>query len=189
VPIVPFNLLNYALGLTRIRSVPYVLATVVCMVPGAAAYAWLGHAGGAAITGEAGAVRYALLGLAVIALIALAPRLVQRIKSASRGWMTVLQLRDRLSGTFAGTVVDVRGSEEIMGPLGHISGARNIPLADIGAHIATLARAQPIVLVCKTDKRSARAAAILRAEGVEHVWVLRGGMEAWNARSISGQQS
>jgi hypothetical protein len=37
------------------------------------------------------------------------------------------------------------------------------------SHIATVARAQPIVLVCKTDKRSEQVAAIFRAGGIEHV--------------------
>ena len=38
VPLFPFNLSNYALGLTRIGLVPYVLASAVFMVPGAAAF-------------------------------------------------------------------------------------------------------------------------------------------------------
>jgi rhodanese-related sulfurtransferase len=38
----------------------------------------------------------------------------------------------------------------------------------------------PVVIVCRTDKRSAQAAGILRARGVDDVKVLRGGMEAWN---------
>jgi len=35
VPLFPFNLLNYALGLTRIRFRDYVIASYVCMLPGA----------------------------------------------------------------------------------------------------------------------------------------------------------
>ncbi|HEY9148095.1 MAG TPA: TVP38/TMEM64 family protein, partial [Gammaproteobacteria bacterium] len=35
VPLFPFNVLNYALGLTRIRLWHYLLATYVCMLPGA----------------------------------------------------------------------------------------------------------------------------------------------------------
>lgn len=189
-PIVPFNVLNYALGLTRIRFPPYVLTTLVCMVPGAAAYAWLGYGGRAAITGDADAVSYAMLGLAAIALILLVPRLVRSIKASSPAWITVPELRDRLSGEAAASVVDVRGSDEFAGPSGHIPGARNIPLPEIKTHIAALALAQPIVLVCKTDKRSGQAAAILRAQGILRVRVLRGGMEAWNAagqRLIMGE--
>ena len=45
VPLVPFNLLNYALGLTRISLSTYVLASAICMLPGAIAYTWLGYAG------------------------------------------------------------------------------------------------------------------------------------------------
>ena len=51
VPLFPFNLLNYALGLTRISLTQYVLASIVCMAPGtigvvrAATNPWLGAAG------------------------------------------------------------------------------------------------------------------------------------------------
>ena len=44
-PLIPFNLLNYALGLTRIPLLEYAVASVVCMAPGTLAYTWLGHAG------------------------------------------------------------------------------------------------------------------------------------------------
>src|SRR6266540_189456 len=52
VPLFPFNLSNYVLGLTRIPLHHYVLATLVCMAPGAVAYTWLGHAGRRALSGE-----------------------------------------------------------------------------------------------------------------------------------------
>ena len=45
VRLVPFNLLNYALGLTRIHVASYAMTSLVCMVPGAIAYTWAGHAG------------------------------------------------------------------------------------------------------------------------------------------------
>ncbi len=41
-PIFPFNLLNYALGLTRIRFPSYVLASSIGMLPGTAMYVYLG---------------------------------------------------------------------------------------------------------------------------------------------------
>lgn len=43
VPLFPFFLLNYALGLTRIRLVHYILATYVFMLPGA--FTDIGNAG------------------------------------------------------------------------------------------------------------------------------------------------
>ena len=44
VPLFPFNLLNYTLGLTRLRLLPYVIASYLFMLPGAIAYTYLGYA-------------------------------------------------------------------------------------------------------------------------------------------------
>jgi uncharacterized membrane protein YdjX (TVP38/TMEM64 family) len=82
-PIVPYTLLNYALGLTRIGFGPYLLASAVCMVPGSIAYTWLGYAGRAALGGDAAALRFALLGSGVLALAAFLPRLVRRARAAA----------------------------------------------------------------------------------------------------------
>ena len=53
--------MNYAFGLTRIRLPRYVIASFVCMAPGALAYTYLGYAGRDAASGQAGAIRKALL--------------------------------------------------------------------------------------------------------------------------------
>ena len=71
VPLFPFNLLNYALGLTQIPLVHYTLASLVCMAPGTLAYAWLGYAGREALADNATAIHYGLIALALLAAIAL----------------------------------------------------------------------------------------------------------------------
>jgi len=43
-PIFPFNMLNYAFGLTRVRFGHYALASWVGMLPGTVMYVYLGHA-------------------------------------------------------------------------------------------------------------------------------------------------
>ena len=43
-PILPFNLLNYALGLTRVRPRDYILGSFVGMIPGTFLYVYLGSA-------------------------------------------------------------------------------------------------------------------------------------------------
>jgi rhodanese-related sulfurtransferase len=80
------------------------------------------------------------------------------------------------------TIIDVRGSDEFTGSLGHIATARNIPVAELDTRLADLAGLEraPIVLVCRTDKRSAKVARALRAAGFMQVSVLRRGMEQWN---------
>lgn len=97
-------------------------------------------------------------------------------------WIEADELRRRLAIGAAPVIVDVRGTDEFDGPLGHIEGARNIPLVDLPAHRRELAGAgTPIVCVCLTDRRSAQAAADLAAAGARNVAVLRGGMTAWRA--------
>jgi len=180
VPLFPFNLSNYVLGLTRIPLHHYVIATLLCMVPGAVAYTWLGHAGRGALSGETNAARYGLLALALLAAITLLPRLIGRLRR-SFAWIEANVLKRRLDNGEAVTVIDVRGPDEFVGPLGHIATARNIPVAELHQRLAELAGLErtPIVLVCRTDKRSAAAARNLLAAGFTQISVLRQGMERW----------
>jgi uncharacterized membrane protein YdjX (TVP38/TMEM64 family) len=80
VPLFPFNLLNYALGLTRIGFLPYLLATLVFMLPGALAYTYLGFAGRETVAGGEGLIRTALIALALLAVVAFLPRLIMRLR-------------------------------------------------------------------------------------------------------------
>lgn len=83
VPIFPFNVLNYALGLTRIPWLQYVLATAVCMVPGAFAYTWIGHAGAVAVTGSRNTIQAVLIALGLLAGLLFLPRLVRRLRKST----------------------------------------------------------------------------------------------------------
>ena len=73
-PVFPFNLLNYALGLTRVRFVDYLVASIG-MLPGTLLYVYYGKvagdvarlAGGAPV--ERGAGYYAVLGLGLLATV------------------------------------------------------------------------------------------------------------------------
>jgi len=83
-------------------------------------------------------------------------------------------------------VIDVRGPDEFVGPLGHIPNARNVPVAELPHRIHELGSFSeaPVVLVCRTDKRSASAAALLEEAGFRDVVVLRGGMVRWNEAGL-----
>jgi rhodanese-related sulfurtransferase len=108
-------------------------------------------------------------------------RLIERLRG-SFAWIEAAELKRRLDHGEAVIIVDVRGPDEFTGPLGHIATARNIPVAELAGRLAELAglEGEPIVLVCRTDKRSATAARSLRAAGFARVSVLRRGMEQWN---------
>ncbi|MCH8292050.1 TVP38/TMEM64 family protein [Candidatus Poribacteria bacterium] len=78
VPIFPFNLQNYAYGLTKIRFLTYFPVSWICMLPGTAAYVQIG---GALISGK-GNLRKTLLYLAIagifIVLVSLIPTLIRK---------------------------------------------------------------------------------------------------------------
>jgi rhodanese-related sulfurtransferase len=112
-------------------------------------------------------------------------RLIERLRR-SFAWIEANELKRRLDRGEGVTVVDVRGSDEFVGPLGHIATARNIPVAELESRLGELVGLErgPIVLVCRTDKRSATAARTLRAVGFTQVNVLRRGMEQWNETGL-----
>ena len=61
VPVFPYNVMNYLLGLTRIPFHHYVLATAVFMAPSTIAYTWIGYAGRELIAGGTPHIRFALV--------------------------------------------------------------------------------------------------------------------------------
>ncbi len=82
VPLIPFNLLNYALGLTRLRLPVYVITSFIFMAPGGAAYTYLGYAGREAVAGGEDVIRKILLAIAIIATIAFVSRILLRRRRA-----------------------------------------------------------------------------------------------------------
>jgi uncharacterized membrane protein YdjX (TVP38/TMEM64 family)/rhodanese-related sulfurtransferase len=186
VPLVPFNLLNYALGLTKISLPVYILTSLVCMLPGAVAFTWLGYAGRSAVAGDAAALRYGLLGLGALAIIAFVPRLFRRFRAKEPAWIETADLQRRLAAGDAIVIVDVRQPEEFVMPPGHLPGAINVPLSELADRSSGIAACKrSVVLVCKTDRRSARAATELLARGLQDVAVLRGGTDGWHRQGLA----
>lgn len=188
VPLLPFNALNYALGLTRIPLGQYVAASYLAMLPGAAAYTYLGHAGRQAFAGPDNLVKNGLIALALIAAAFFLPRFARRLRRSPGPAMIELEtLEQRLGRSEPLSVIDVRAEDEYRGDLGHIPDSTNIPLAELPNRLVELAalKNKALVLVCRTDKRSVKAAALLSAAGFPRLEVLRGGMEKWHSRSAS----
>ena len=79
-------------------------------------------------------------------------------------------------------VVDVRETDEFNGALGHIVGAKLVPLGSLVGRIEELPKDKPIVVVCRSGARSAQATVLLRNKGVAKVANLAGGMLRWRAQ-------
>ena len=63
----------------------------------------------------------------------------------------------------------------------HIDGAYNVPLDTLGEHGAEIRAgvAAPVVLVCRSGQRARKAEEALKAAGMDNLYVLDGGMNAW----------
>src|SRR5579864_4341507 len=85
-------------------------------------------------------------------------------------------------------IVDVREPEEFDGALGHVPGAKLIPLGELQKRKDELTRDRPIVTVCRAGGRSAQAAVMLQQAGFGQVANLAGGMLRWLAdrNSVDG---
>jgi glyoxylase-like metal-dependent hydrolase (beta-lactamase superfamily II)/rhodanese-related sulfurtransferase len=87
-------------------------------------------------------------------------------------------------------IIDVREQEEFEGRLGHIPGAKLIPLGDLARRASELARDRLIIIVCRSGARSAQATVILQRAGFNDVANLAGGMLRWRAdgHAVEGGQ-
>ena len=82
-------------------------------------------------------------------------------------------------------VVDVRDPGEY--GVGHILGAKNVPLSRIdavGSEIAPKRKDKPLIVYCDDGNRSGKAAAALRSQGFGKAVSLTGGFSAWRQAGL-----
>lgn len=76
-------------------------------------------------------------------------------------------------------VIDVREDAEYA--TGHIANSRHIPLAQFADHLKALEKfkSRPIIVNCRSGARAASAVGVLRKNGFDEVFTLRGGISGW----------
>jgi rhodanese-related sulfurtransferase len=185
VPLFPFNLLNYALGLTRIKLWHYVTASFICMLPGGIAYTYLGYVGREAIAGGEGLIQKGLIALALLACAAFIPRLIKYFRSVPI--INVETLKSKIDHNEGIYVLDVRTAKDFVSEQGHIPQAHNIPVEELPQHLDELAKLKerPVAIVCGTDKCSLKASRLLTRKGFADVHVVKGGMTDWNLKGYA----
>ncbi len=102
--------------------------------------------------------------------------------------ITAAALRDSLTADTLAVVLDVRTVAEFSGPLGHIDGARLIPVQVLDQRLAELdsLKGQPIYVICRSGNRSKTATRILLEHRFEAVNIA-GGMRAWNQLPVAAE--
>lgn len=79
-------------------------------------------------------------------------------------------------------VIDVREPREFK--RGHIPQAELLPLPQLLGWLPALPTNREVVFVCRGGRRSRRAAALLYGQGYRNVYILAGGMLAWEAAGL-----
>lgn len=90
----------------------------------------------------------------------------------------------RLINRVGPLVLDVREDSEF--GKSHITGAKNIPVAELEQRIAELEdwRERDILIYCRAGQRSAKAAAVLKRHGFTSMYKLDGGIMAWQSANL-----
>ncbi|MGG6317485.1 rhodanese-like domain-containing protein [Stenotrophomonas geniculata] len=120
----------------------------------------------------------ALVGLTVAIIVTEIRRLFRGFKGIKPAELTQLI---NAGGTM---VVDLSASGDF--EKGHIAGSRNAQASAFGPDnkLVANARQSPVVLVCRSGNASETAAKALKKAGFEKVYVLDGGIPAWQQAEL-----
>jgi len=94
--------------------------------------------------------------------------------------VTIDDLKTLLDGMIR--LIDVRERDEYAS--GHIPGAINAPLSELGDHVEMFRSAEAVYVVCQAGGRSAKACEALEGAGLTGLVNVVGGTGAWKARNF-----
>lgn len=77
-------------------------------------------------------------------------------------------------------ILDVRTKEEF--DSGHLDSAVLIPVDDLEARYGEITKNKPVIVYCRSGRRSAKAVAILVSKGFSQVYDMTGGIDAWKSK-------
>jgi rhodanese-related sulfurtransferase len=120
----------------------------------------------------------ALAGLTLALVFTEIAGLFRGFKGLAPAQLTALINRD------SALVVDLRPQADF--EKGHIPGSKNVQMSQFDPENKqlTAARALPVVLVCKSGQTAGAAAGRLHKAGFERVYVLDGGIGAWQQADL-----
>lgn len=90
--------------------------------------------------------------------------------------VTVQELKEMLDAQADFQLIDVRESFEY--DFSHINGL-SIPLGGLMLEVDKIAKDKPVIMQCRSGKRSAQAVLLLEQQGYDNLANLKGGILAW----------
>jgi len=87
-----------------------------------------------------------------------------------------------LHGSTDALLIDLR--EPVEYNRGHLPGAQNLPLRLLPEQGRDLPRDRPLLLICRTGRRTSRGLHMLEDMGLGELWGLSGGILAWRAEGL-----
>jgi rhodanese-related sulfurtransferase len=121
-----------------------------------------------------------LIAIALVSGVLLLMPVIQGAATAGLSPAAAVQLINREKAV----VIDVCEPNEFAA--GHVGGARNVPLGELEAKLASAVKnkALPLILVCQSGARSGRAVALAKKLGYEQAQSMGGGLTAWKAANF-----
>lgn len=90
--------------------------------------------------------------------------------------ITVQEAKDKIKDKSV-QFIDVRTPGEYKA--NHRKPFKNIPLSNLPSQVDKLEKHKEVVVICQSGMRSAKAANILKKQGFENIYNVKGGMSAW----------
>lgn len=113
--------------------------------------------------------------------------LLQQIREGGSGGLTPT-LAVQMMNKEKAQVIDVCEPTEFAA--GHVPGAKNVPLGQIGEAKGLPSNKQiPLIVVCATGMRSGKAVSQLKKLGYENVQALQGGLKGWRDAQLPVERS
>ncbi len=104
--------------------------------------------------------------------------LMMRNQGVDFSRISVLKKKDFVDNMRKGQLVDVRKKDEF--EQDKIKGARNFTKGQLTGKISKLRKDQPVYLYCKNGKKSKKVSRALVRKSYQQVYVLDGGLDAYN---------
>ncbi|MDH5509180.1 MAG: rhodanese-like domain-containing protein [Nitrospinota bacterium] len=133
--------------------------------------------------------RKSIFGMAGAAAFVISVVLVQAQTSNVTNLISAPEARKMIAEGKFDLVLDVRTPEEYNGPLGHIKGAKLIPVQNLEAQLKTIEayKGKKVLVYCHSGKRSDQSAKFLKAKGFTSVFDMTGGMRGWKIMGFESE--